>query len=102
MALYCNQENPMILPPYGMHEQETHRTTIFDCLFAKQSCFFSVLTLKYLIPLRWYDDAIMRNKRFLWRSYVEIQIALKLVVNEKVVKITELLKYSLRYFMRMF
>ena len=61
----------MILPPFGMHEQETHRKTIFDCFLAIQSCFFSVLTLKYLIPLRWYDDSIMRNNRFL-RSYVEV------------------------------
>ena len=81
-----------------MHEQETHRTTIFDWLFAIQSCFFSVLTLKYLIPLRFCDDAITLNKRFLWRSYVEIQIALKLFVNEKVVKIKKLLKQSIRYF----
>ena len=93
----------MILSPYGMHEQDTHRTTIFDCLFAIQSCFFSVLTLKYMIHCAaWYDDATMLNKRFLWRSYVENQIAQKLVVNEKVVKIKEILKQSLRHFIRMF
>ena len=108
-----------------MHEQDTHRTTnttkkvpilfkiifliehffpfapIFDCLFAIQSCFFSVLTLTYVIPLRCYD-AIMLNKRFLQRNYVEIQTAQKLVVNEKVVKMRELWKQSLRYFIRMF
>ena len=57
--------------------------------------------LKYLIPLRCYD-AIMLNKRFLLRSYVEIQMAQKLVINEKVVKMRELLKQSLRYFIKMF
>ena len=43
----------------------------------------------------------MFNKRFLWRSYVENQMAQKLVVNEKVVKMRELLKQSLPYFIRM-
>ena len=71
---------------------------ISDCLFAIQSCFYFVLTLKYLIALRCYD-AIMLNKRVLWRSYVEIQTAQRLSrkINEKVVKMRELLKQSLRY-----
>ena len=63
----------------------------------KQRC----LALLYLIPLRCYD-AIMLNKRFSLRSNVEIQMAQKLVANEKMVKMRELLKLSLRYFIRMF
>ena len=118
-------ENSAILSPYGICtnkkrlEQQTQRKSsyssennfqfeksflllaIFDCFFATQSCFSSVLTLIYLTPLRWYD-AIMFNKRFWWRSYVEIQMAQKLVANKKRVKMKELLKQSLRYYIRMF
>ena len=66
---------------------------VFDCFFAIKSWFFSVLILTYLIPLRCYD-ATMLHKRFLWKSCVKIQMAQKLVANEKVVKIRELSKQS--------
>ena len=50
---------------------------------------------KYILDstLRCYDARIL-NKRFLWRSYVEIQMVQKLVVNEKVVKMREFLKHE--------
>ena len=75
----------------------------YSIAFLRYNLAFSLclyLLYTYLIPLRCYD-AIMLNKRFL-RSYVEIQMAQKLVANEKVVKMRELLKQSLRYFIRMF
>ena len=74
---------------------------IFDCLFAIQFPLYLCLLYTYLIPLRCYD-AIMLNERFLRRSYVKSQMAQKLVANEKVVKMRELLKQSLRYFIRLF
>ena len=60
--------------------------------FCDTILFFSVLTLKYLILLRCYAR----------RRYVEIQMAQELVVIEKMVKMRELLKQSLQYFISTF
>ena len=68
----------------------------YSIAFLRYSLGFSL----YIHLNIWSHCVGMMLKRFLWRSYVEIQIAQKLVVNEKVVKMRELLKQSLRYFIR--
>ena len=72
--------------------------------FCDTILFFSGLTLKYLILLRCYDAMIAQLALIVEKVglYVEIQMAQKLVVIEKMVKMRELLKQSLRYIIKMF